>query len=80
MNRTLQKLFFHLRHPERVLRYAKWVAAKTRPFLPSLCLLLDVEAAVVLVGFASSFISKHVVDSATSGRDFLTAFIIMKAL
>lgn len=79
MKEKLKRVLYHLRHPQRLIRYAKWVMEKTRPFLPSLFLLLGVEAMMVLVGFASSFISKHVVDSATAGQEFLTAFIIMIA-
>ena len=80
MKQKIKRVLYHLRHPERLLRYLKWIVDKARPFLPSLCLLTGIEAAMVLVGFVSSFISKHVVDSATAGRDFAAAFIIMIAV
>lgn len=77
MKRKIKRILDALRHPEKLLRYSRWLMSQTRPFLPSLAVLLGVDLVAVVIGFASSFLSKHVVDAATAGREFLWAFFLM---
>jgi len=80
MKNKLKKLGNILRQPGQLKKYSKWLAGQTRPFLPSLLLMTGIDLLSVLIGFGSSFISKQVVDNATAGQSYTSAFLIMIAL
>ncbi len=77
MKQKIKRLWQMLREPEKLLKYLSWLMDKTKPVLPSLGLMLLLDGVAVSIGFVSSFVSKQVVDTATVGQDFLTAFLIM---
>ncbi|MBQ7850937.1 MAG: ABC transporter ATP-binding protein [Clostridia bacterium] len=77
MKRKLLRLFHALRHPEKLKKYLRWLAGMTRPFWLQLTVLVAIDLLAVLIGFGSSFVSKHVVDSATGGLEFLPALSVM---
>lgn len=77
MQRKIRKLLHALRHPEKLKKYLRWLADKTKPFWPQLALLVGIDLVAVLIGFGSSFVSKSVVDSATARLEFLPAFSVM---
>lgn len=77
MKRKIKKLLNALRNPEKVRRYIRWLAEKSKPFWPQLALLVGIDLLAVLISFGSSFVSKNVVDSATEGLEFLPAFAVM---
>ena len=71
------KILNALKNPDKLRRYIRWLAGKTRPFWPQLMLLIGVDLLALVISFGSSFISKNVVDTATTGLDFLPAFSVM---
>ncbi len=77
MKQKILRLWRVLRHPQKLLKYLSWLMDKTRPFLPSLGLLMLLDGISISIGFVSSFASKHAVDAATAGQEFLPAFFIM---
>ena len=80
MKNKLKKLRNLLWNPEQLKKYGKWLGRQTRPFWPSLLLMTGIDLLSVLIGFGSSFVSKQVVDTATVGKSYTTAFLIMIAL
>lgn len=77
MKSKLIKILNALKNPDKLRRYIRWLAGKTRPFWPQLMLLIGVDLLALVISFGSSFISKNVVDTATTGLDFLPAFSVM---
>lgn len=77
MKRKIKRILEALKHPDKLRRYIRWLSGKTRPFWPQLMLLVGVDFLALIISFASSFVSKHVVDTATTGLDFLPAFSVM---
>ena len=80
MKDKLKMLWQWLRQPDQVKKYGRWLGRQIRPFLPSLLLMTGIDLLSVMVGFGSSFISKQVVDTATVGHSFQTAFLVMIGL
>lgn len=77
MRQKLKRILAEIRHPDKLLRYSHWLMKQSAPFLPSLGILLAIDLTTVLIGFGSSFLSKHVVDAATESAEFLWAFVLM---
>lgn len=77
MRSKLNKLWQLLRHPEQLKKYGRWLGKQVRPFWPSLLLMTGIDLLAVVIGFGSSFIAKHVVDTATQGQAFTKAFAVM---
>lgn len=80
MKNKLKKLWDLLRQPGQLKKYGTWLGRQTRPFWASLLLMAGIDLLSVLIGFGSSFVSKQVVDTATIGKSYTTAFLIMIAL
>ncbi len=77
MKQKIKRLWQIIRHPEKLLKYLTWLMEKVRLILPSLSLVLLLDAAAITIGFVSSFASRHAVDTATAGQEFLPAFLTM---
>ena len=77
MKHKFKKLWALLKSPEKVRMYAVWIAKQTKHFWPILLLMTLVNVVLILVGFASSFVSRAVVDNATGGMPYARAFTTM---
>ena len=77
MKHRLKQLFNLLQHPEQAAKYTRWLCVKARPFFPSLLAVAGIDLLAILIGFGSSFVSKHVVDTASAGQSYANAFLVM---
>ncbi len=77
MMTKIKRVLAALRNPDKLRKYLRWLLEKSKPFLPSLCLLLLIDVFGMAIGFGSSFVSKHVVDTATAGGEFVRSFLLM---
>lgn len=59
------------------LRNNRWLFALTKPFVPSLLLLLLFDVVTSLLGIASAIVSKYVIDSATASASLTLSVIIL---
>jgi ABC-type multidrug transport system fused ATPase/permease subunit len=76
----IQKLRKYLSLLPKQMKESKWVFVLTKPFIPSLLLLLFFNVVGSLIGIASAIASKYVIDTATSSASLTTSVIIMIAI
>lgn len=56
--------------------YAKWLAVYTKPYLPSLLLLMLINAASSGISVGMAVIGKEIIDDATNGRAFKNKILL----
>ncbi|MDE7424664.1 MAG: ABC transporter ATP-binding protein/permease [Lachnospiraceae bacterium] len=57
-------------------QYAKWIWGYTKPYLPSLSLLLFFQVVASLISLLMSLINKSIIDHATEGKNIIFRIII----
>ncbi len=78
MKRIFKRLIDLLSDRENQIRYLKWLGKNTKPFIPIMIIILIFDILGSLIGLGSTFVSKFVVDSATSSDTrFINGFILM---
>ncbi|NLT15429.1 MAG: ABC transporter ATP-binding protein [Clostridiales bacterium] len=73
----IQKIKKYITLLPQQVKESKWVFVLTKPFIPSLLLLLLLDVAGSLIGIASAIVSKYVIDAATSSSSLTASVIIM---
>lgn len=79
MKQKIKKLKNKFQQPEKTAKYCRWLWSKTRPYSLPLLGIAGIDLLSILIGFATSFMSKNAVDTATAGKPFGTAFLLMIA-
>lgn len=79
------KNFYHDRENQK--NYAKWLFSYTKPYIPSLSVMLLFQIAASLLSLGMSLISKNIIDRATAGKGiaysiaaFVTVLIVSQTI
>lgn len=79
------KNFYHDRENQK--NYAKWLFSYTKPYIPSLSIMLLFQIAASLLSLEMSLISKNIIDRATAGKGiaysiaaFVTVLIVSQTI
>lgn len=79
------KNFYHDRENQK--NYAKWLFSYTKPYIPSLSVMLLLQIAASLLSLGMSLISKNIIDRATAGKGiaysiaaFVTVLIVSQTI
>ena len=79
------KNFYHDRENQK--NYAKWLFSYTKPYIPSLSVMLLFQIAASLLSLRMSLISKNIIDRATAGKGiaysiaaFVTVLIVSQTI
>lgn len=79
------KNFYHDRENQK--NYAKWLFSYTKPYIPSLSIMLLFQIAASLLSLGMSLISKNIIDRATAGKGiaysiaaFVTVLIVSQTI
>ncbi|MBQ3600668.1 MAG: ABC transporter ATP-binding protein [Lachnospiraceae bacterium] len=72
----LKKYINFIKDRDNQKQYAKWIWHYTKPFLPSLSLLLFFQIITIFFSLGMSLINKHIIDTATAGKNILNSIVI----
>ncbi len=73
----VQKIRSYISHLPRQMKNSRWVFDLTKPFIPSLILLLFFSIVGSLLGIVSAVVSKFVIDAATSASSLTVSVVVM---